>query len=218
MHRFAMVFLAIGIFLTGRADSIGEDSPSDEIYKVLRWQHGLARLSPEQRIVLASIVAHPDKYLPILAEKLRSLDALQIVSDQESRRQDELLIVLIAEIGTDAVYSILRDAYSRLEQRCNGLKGDSTATALRGHMISLKRVILDCMGQKGSKALVNFCLRSVEHEDYANQLVILRYFERVGSNDQRVIDSLKIISQNKQSSLFENNRLMKTIDALSKPK
>jgi hypothetical protein len=201
--------------LAGAAPALAQNAApaaGEIIEKLLSLPHGLAKLSPQDAALLATVTNAPQRFLPLLGDLAAAMPP-GVATEPESRLRYERLMLLLSRFDHPDATRILGEAYRQASRRMQ--PGAAPRSELEDRfLISTRRLIIDLLRQMEDASLVTEALTTLEADDHATQLVWMRYLADVARSDPHVKSALTDMLHRPTSSLHNDPVLKRTLHAI----
>lgn len=183
-----------------------QDTPMQVIEHFLSLPHGIYKLSPEDRALLAKVKADPTPYIDAVRSKY---DAPELISRDasEDSLHFERAITFTGIIDHPAAVNLLGHWYARLDTALGERPADR-------QLLLYLRFILDSLDRKHPD-VTSRVIDRIDRMDYASRIKALYYLQRTGKNDPQVIESLQKLLTDKNSPLYGDRVLQRTIRSIT---
>ncbi len=197
---------------TSSTSSNQVETPEQVIERLLSLPHGLIKLSPGDRVRLRQVRDNPTPYI-IALNSLYAGRNPAAIKDPEEALRFERAVSLLAFIGTNQALSQIAGWYKTLDQPSLQPTPND-----RNRALHLQRVILSSLKALKQEEIISSILTQLQKMDTATRLAALEYLGRSATNDARIINELRKILNDRQSPLYQDRTLKRSIESLSKPK
>lgn len=195
--------------MSGQAPS--SPAPEEAVEMLLSNPHGLiSTAGDEVQRVLERIRMSPEDYVPHIERLLATFGTPELLMKREGSLRYQRTIMLLREIGGAESKRILYGAFLSTVERESMAK----PAGLRDVLEVNKRLLLEALGRLNDPSLIDHCLTRIETEDYATQLVMLRFLGRVGKDNPRVVKKLEAITGSLDATLARDPALRSALNEL----
>ncbi len=208
-------------FAAGQTPS-PQDPPDAIVAHLLTHPHGLAWLSDEDQALLDAVKREPGRFVEAVTKALRLPDDDAALADADKHTRVERALVLARELGAENGRGPVRTLFtqaSQLKTRHADTpdirpEGDTTAFDAKRHVLGLRRLALDVLAAFKDDHFADAVLESVEREDLATQVVMLRYLEQAAAGKAGVHERLSRMVDDERSSLHRNPAAINALRAI----
>ncbi len=194
-HRIAL-HLALAVSLAGALSPLRAQPDAGferRLDTVLNYEHGLARLSPEQKAEVAALLAHPDDLAAAVARRMPRWDAAHLAKADDFHRFGRA-VALLAQADAPAPRAQLTTWFQQLST-----SGDNAP-----NVVLSQRVLLNSFQRSPSPAINGDLLARLGKLDYGTRVAALNYLGRVERGNATVRDALTRLTADPRSPLHND--------------
>lgn len=209
LHRVMISILIGTLSMSAHAQTVSRGEVEQAITTILSFPHGLYRLSPQDKSLLAQVKANPTPYVQALMQRYSPSVIAALEKGSQDSIRFERAILLLNYIGEAEAMQLLVQWYSRLDQLVIE-RGEET------NVLLLRRMILNALPAVKHELIVTKLLSEMDRLDPATTLAALDYLARAAKGDPVLIDQLNEAEKNQKLSPFQRKRLRRLIQVLEK--
>ena len=187
------------------------ERPAQVVSRLAGLPHGLTRLSPEDRALLAAVRKNPDPYLPAIRERVRLPAALPSLLEPRRRQEFFGSLQLLFAIGNRQAFQIAdsahREILAYLEPQWGRVR-DTTGrlrpglAPLTSLMVEAERAVLDLAAGAKDVSQIPNAVRLLRVADYSSAMNALQYLLQVAAGDSAIARQAQSAVQDRQSALY----------------
>jgi hypothetical protein len=170
---------------------------------VLNYEHGLARLSPEQKAEVAALLAHPDELAAAVAKRMPRWDAAHLANTEDFHRFGRA-VSLLGQADAPATQAQLTTWFQQL-----AASGDSTP-----NVVLSQRVLLNSFQRRPSPAITGDLVARLDKLDYGTRVAALNYLGRVERGNASVREALTRMTADPRSPLHNDPAALGALRAI----
>jgi hypothetical protein len=202
----------VAYLCTAVVSPVSAQTTNKDLESLLSAQHGLYRLSPDQRAALDRIRAAPAPYVEVIASEYADIDFLTL-NQTGNKLRFERAVMLLGLLDVPEAIGLLTDLFLRIRSVDAGPLDPLSASALLGQT----RLVLLQFDRPVASVTADV-IRSLESADYGTRLVGLQYLQRTSVGDTAVANTLARMLGREESPLFGDSIATSVLRALRGPR
>lgn len=201
--------LMLAVVMVSVAQPVTQEQAQREIELILNLPHGLYRLSPDDKALMARIKSNPAQHLQVLEQRYVQSHIRALKRSDMAAMQFERAIQLLGYVADNQAMQLLGQWYNEIDQWL--IEDDANDYAL-----ILRRTVLNSLPNIKYQPIIDRTLTEYERLDPATAIALSNYLVRSGRGDQALITKVRSAQTNTKLSLHQTRQLQRLLQALER--